>query len=226
MPSKIERPILTQSIDWTIERIGALSTPEARQLRGNADRLGATDIVKLCDEVLATRPRGMANRRKRKPNDRIGRRLVSRRKAFELRNVILGNARSSWGGVRKADGIVVLTLWADGVKRDGAESSYLLWAPNIDGARPWADKPGGIERLKHCKLAAERGEAEGMLVYGEPLEGHLPEDRAATIEGVDSERVLTLKVEQRGAEFWAVWGKASTQNRAVVEVEPFSLAAA
>lgn len=224
---KIERPILTQSIDWTIERIGALSTLEARQLRGNADRLGVSDIVKLCDAVLASRPRGMANvRRKRKRNDRTGRRLVSRRKAFESRNVILGNARSSWGGVRKADGIVVLTLWADSVKRDGADSSYLLWAPNTDGARPWADKPGGLERLKHCKLAAERGEAEGLLVYGEPLEGYLPEDRAATIEGVDSERVLALKVEQRGQEFWAVWGKASTQNRAVVEVEPFSLAAA
>ena len=37
---------------WTREKIESLSTPEVRELRVNALRLGETEIAALCDEVL------------------------------------------------------------------------------------------------------------------------------------------------------------------------------
>jgi len=46
-----------------------------------------------------------------------------------------------------------------------------------------------------------------VLVYGEPLDGYLPEDRARSVHGVDPEIVLQLEVERRGDEYWAVWGR-------------------
>ena len=46
-----------RSAAWTKERIDALSTPEIRQLRENAQRLGETEIVGLCDEILKVRPK-------------------------------------------------------------------------------------------------------------------------------------------------------------------------
>jgi len=45
-------------VDWTRERIDALTTPDVRQLRANAERLNATDVMQLCDAVLGERPRG------------------------------------------------------------------------------------------------------------------------------------------------------------------------
>jgi len=47
-----------RSVDWTRERIAALATPEVRQLRANAERLNAPEIVQRCDAVLGERPRG------------------------------------------------------------------------------------------------------------------------------------------------------------------------
>jgi hypothetical protein len=49
-----------RSAAWTKERIEALSTPEVRQLRDNADRLGEGEIVALCDEIVKARPRSGA----------------------------------------------------------------------------------------------------------------------------------------------------------------------
>ena len=49
-----------RSAAWTKERIQALSTPEVRQLRDNADRLGEGEIVALCDEIVKARPRSGA----------------------------------------------------------------------------------------------------------------------------------------------------------------------
>ena len=46
-----------RSAAWTKERIDALSTPEIRQLRENALRLGETEIVGLCDEIIKVRPK-------------------------------------------------------------------------------------------------------------------------------------------------------------------------
>jgi len=82
----------------------------------------------------------------------------------------------------------------------------VLWAPNIDRFRPWSDTASGRERLKHCRLSRERDGAEGLLVYGETLDGHLPEDKARSVHGVP-ETVFRFKVEKHGEEYWAVWGK-------------------
>ena len=196
---------------WTFEKISALSTPEVRQLRANAERLQEDDIAALCAQVLGDRPRGLAGPRapsKKKRAD--GRRLVSRSLAFGMRGVTLANRFWSRSGLT-ASGDVVVALWAEDVRRDNAGSSYLLWAPNVGGARPWSDKPGGKERLEHCRRAIERGSAEGLLVFGTRLEGTLPDEKALTVDGADAESVLSIGVEKRGEEYWATWGmKAAT----------------
>jgi len=193
---------------WTIERITRLGRGEVTQLRTNAAGLGDLDVVALCDKALLGAPKdpgdGMARRLKAS-----GVRLVSRRSAFETRGVTL-QSLSSWGGMRHSDGMVVMSIWKDAIRSEGGECSYLLWAPNEKGARPWSDKPAGQERLEHCKKACERGAAEVLLVYGEPVEGRIPEDKAKTISGVDAAIVLQVAVVQRGREYWAVWGGRRT----------------
>jgi len=190
---------------WTREKIESLSTPEVRQLSANALNLGEPEIAALCEEVLDARPRG------RPPVRRVvrkgePRRLVSRAQALGLRGVTLRNRSWSRGGVRESDGAVVLALWAEDVQLADGASNYLLWAPNVEGARPWSDTPGGQERLEHCRLAAEGGNAEGLLVYGERMEGSLPDDKALSVQGADPHTVLTLRVEKRAEEYWATWG--------------------
>lgn len=189
--------------EWTAERLGRLTTQELKQLRENAERLNETALVELCSEAL------VGKRATKKPAraKTHARRLIARTRAFEARGVHLADARTSWGGVRKADGAVVLALWAASVlSRDGA-CRYLLWTPE----RPWSDSPAGRERLAHCRTAVERGAAEGLLVYGDALEGYLPEDKAHAILGVDAEVVIPIKVEQVGPEYWAVWGRKEPQ---------------
>jgi hypothetical protein len=56
-----------RSAAWTKERIDALSTPEIRQLRENAQRLGETEIVGLCDEILKVRPKTGSGLKTAKP---------------------------------------------------------------------------------------------------------------------------------------------------------------
>jgi hypothetical protein len=46
-----------RSAAWTRDRIELLSTPEIRQLRENAERLGEQEIVGLCEEVIKVRPK-------------------------------------------------------------------------------------------------------------------------------------------------------------------------
>ena len=48
----------SRSVKWTKERIAALTTPDVRQLRANAERLNDPEIMALCDTVLGERPRG------------------------------------------------------------------------------------------------------------------------------------------------------------------------
>ena len=194
-------------MDWTEDRIEPLSTAEVRQLRANAGALGKQDVVALCDGVLRHRPKGGGERHGGHTPVRDGRHLVSRSKAFEMRGVLLQDPTSSRGGVRRSDGTVVMTIWADDIRTADGTCSYLLWAPNVNGSRPWSDKPGGKERLEHCRRAVAHGAAEGLLVYGERLEGELPEDKASTVHGTDPNTVLRVLVTQRGEEFWATWGK-------------------
>ena len=194
--------------EWTVARIGELSVQEIKQLLENAERLDEPALVERCRAALRGARSSHRRLAQRSPATRTkARRLIARVKAFEARGVYLQDARSSWSGVRKADGMVVMALWADGIETAEGACRYLLWAPNVNGARPWSDKAAGKERLEHCKRALELGSAEGLLVYGVGLAAHLPEDKAQAIHGADAETVLTFKVEQVGTEFWARWGK-------------------
>jgi hypothetical protein len=196
-----------RAADWTLERVAQMSVKDIKQLRENAERLNEPELAALCSAAL----KGQVTSRKQAKRTGItgtkARHLVARIKAFEARGVYLTDQRTSWGGQRKADGAVVLALWADAVQLVDGACRYLLWAPNVDGSRPWSDKPAGKERLEHCKRAIERGGAEGLLVYGVMSEGSLPEDKAEAIHGVDADTVLAFEVQAEGDEYWATWGR-------------------
>ncbi len=198
--------------DWTSERIDRLETPDVRQLRENAEKLGATEVVALCDAALNARPRTTTTRGRAGPVPKRARGLMSRQKAFQARGVVLHDAESGWSGVRNTDGTVVMSLWAPAVVSSEGGCSQLLWAPNTDGARPWSDTAAGQERLKHCKLALERGGGEGILVHGKHFDGEAAEHNASSVYGADPECVIQFKVEQRGAEYWAVWGAKAVER--------------
>lgn len=201
---------------WTRERIAQLPVQEITQLRANAERLNEPDLAALCTDVLTeARSRARTEARSNVAPRTKGRKLIARAKAFEARGVRLQDVRTSWGGVRASDGAIVLALWSDAIESVDGTFRYLLWAANADGSRPWSDTPGGRERLEHCKRAIELGGAEGLLVYGQRLEGKAPEDRASAIYGVDAETVLVLQVEARGEEYWAVWGRKPAESPAV-----------
>lgn len=195
---------------WTRERLDRLSRQELTNLQANAERLGEAGLATLCAELLKERPRRgpasspVATRLKGRRN------LLARSRAFEARGVWLQDARTSWSGVRKEDGMVVMALWHAAVQSQGGTCACLLWAPNVKGTRPWSDTPAGRERLEHCKLALTGKGAEGLLVYGQALEGRLPEERARTVLGIDSETTIRFQVERRGDEYWAIWGKRAT----------------
>lgn len=197
---------VTRDTVWSFERIDKLPTPEVRALLENAQRLESQEIEGICRQVLESRPRGMAVARvaPRKPR-KDGRKLVSRAFAFGMHGVHLANRFWSRSGVTTG-GDVMFALWADDIRRDATGSRCLLWAPNADGNRPWSETPGGQERLAHCKAAVERGNARGLLTFGTRLEGVLPEQKVASMDGVDAESVLEIQVERDGESYWAVWG--------------------
>jgi hypothetical protein len=176
---------------WSRERIDKLSTAELRALLINAERLKETEVAALCNEILNARPRGHAPARRDK-RGLPAHALVTRTKAFEMHGVSPRNRTWSRGGVR-TDGAVVLALRVDEVQPAGSGKACLLWGPNVAGSRPWSDSPGGQERLEHCRMALERGAAEGLLIYG------------AKTDRVDAQTVLKLQVEKRDDEYWATW---------------------
>lgn len=194
--------------EWTLHRITQMTVQEIKQLRENAERLNETQVAALCSEALRCASPRARSRAGGKSLARIkARHLIARGRAFEARGVWLQDRRTSWGGLRKSDGAVVMALWADAIESADGGCRYLLWAPNVGGSRPWSDQPAGRERLEHCKQAMAQGQAEGLLVYGERFAGHIPEDKAYAVHGVDPETVVVFRVEQRGSEFWAYWGK-------------------
>jgi hypothetical protein len=193
--------------EWTRERIDRLQPQDIKQLRANAERLGELELVALCTELLKTVRRSPSVARSKSAPRTKARRLIARTKAFEARGVWLADPNTSWSGVRKSDGAIVMALWADAVESADGACACLLWRPNAAGARPWSDKAAGKERLEHCRGAMARGGAEGLLVYGQALADQLPEEKAYTVHGADPETVIVFTVELRGTEYWAVWGK-------------------
>src|SRR5262245_37307671 len=185
-----------------------MTVQDIKRLRENAERLHETQVAALCSEALrCASPRARSRAGAKFPARTRARRLIARASAFEARGVWLQDRRTSWGGLRKSDGAVVMALWADAIESADGGCRYLLWAPNVGGSRPWSDQPAGRERLEHCKQAMEQGQAEGLLVYGERSTGHMPEEKAYAVHGVDPETVVVFRVEQREAEYWAHWGK-------------------
>lgn len=196
-----------RATDWTRERLEQLGRQELLNLQANATRLGESELAALCEQLLKDCPR-----RGRASSGAVLRikgrhKLLPRSRAFGARGVWLQDPRTSWSGIRKADGMVVMALWQAAVQTVDGACLCLLWSPNSDGVRPWSDSAAGRERLEHCKLAMQRGAAEGLLVLGEPLEGRLPEDRARTVLGIDAGTLVHFHVELRGGEYWACWGK-------------------
>jgi hypothetical protein len=192
---------------WTAERLSRLDRKELLQLRGNAARLAEPELAARCDDILKDLPSrgprssGAAARRKDVQA------LIPRSRAFQAQGVWLRDARTSWSGVRKEDGAIVFGLWAGAVDSGDGGCACLLWKPNDDGERPWSDSAAGRERLEHCVAALRRGGGEGLLVHGEAAPGLLPEDRARSITGIAPDKVVKFRVEKRGEEYWAVWGK-------------------
>ena len=193
---------------WTVERLERLDREELSRLQTNAERLGETELAASCAQLVKTRPiRGGA----KDGGARSSLHLIPRSRAFAARGVHLADPGKSWSGIRKSDGAIVIALWKAAIQLKDGGCACLLWAPNLEGARPWSDTEAGRERLEHCRLAAKGAKAEGLLVHGDALDGRLPEDRAGSVLGIDPGTVIHLAVEQRGDEYWAVWGKRSTQ---------------
>ena len=205
-------PPLTRSTVWSAERIQALTTPELRQLHANAQRLQEGDVEALCAQALSLRGRSALARKPtiRKKRRTDGRRLISRSQAFGMRGVTLANRFWSRSGLTKTGDVVFAFFNGDVRHEAGGASNCMLWAPNTGGTRPWSDSPGGQERLAHCKKAVERGRAEGLQVFGTPLEGTLPEEKMQSVDGADADSVLDIRVEKRGDQFWASWGGKTT----------------
>jgi hypothetical protein len=195
--------------DWTMERVAKLDRDEIEQLRANALGLGEHEVAAICEKALVHSPKRRTTPAAKQAK---AQRLISRSAAFEARGVYLDDARTSWGGVRKSDGAVVMGLWAAAVKSRDGGCGCLLWAPNVDGSRPWSDSASGQERLKHCRLVMDGAAAEGLLVFGQALEGHVPEEKARSIYGVDPQTVVRFKVEKRAEQYWAVWGRRAKET--------------
>jgi len=198
--------------DWTLARISGLSVQDIKRLRDNAERLNEAAVAELCSQALRDARSSQSRVQRKSAPGTKARHLIARAKAFQARGVFLTDPRTSWGGVRKSDGVVVMALWADAVETADGGCRYLLWAPNADGSRPWSDKAAGKERLEHCRDALRLGSAEGLLVYGQRLAAHLPEDKAYAVYGADAETVLSFEVVQVGAEFWAQWGRKAAPS--------------
>lgn len=203
-----------RSSRWTRERLDQLDRAELVNLQANATRLGEIDLAAVCGDLLRQPARRVRTSSGPVVPMKRRRKLLSRGNAFAAMGVWLQDPRTSWSGVRKADGMVIMALWLGSVRTIDGGCVCLLWSPNRQGVRPWSDSVAGRERLDHCKLAVQRGAAEGLLVHGEPLEGRLPEDRARTVLGIEAQTSVHLEVELRGGEYWGSWGRRKAAAQA------------
>jgi hypothetical protein len=127
------------------------------------------------------------------------RRKVSRVQAFTEQGVSLRFPARSWSGVRADDGAVVIAVREAEVQSAFEGFRCLLWAPVIEGATEWIDRPAKGERLQHCRLALLNGGAEGLVVGGPRAE-------------VNADSVLAMRVELREGEYWAFWGPVACSS--------------
>ena len=137
------------------------------------------------------------------PSSRISR--ISRIQAFAEQGVRLAYPERSWSGVRQDDGGVVIAIREGEVQSCADGFRCLLWAPVIEGATEWVDRPIKQERLGHCRLAFAYGGADGLLVGGVSAQ-------------VEAGLVMSLRVEKLGAEYWAFWGTLAACNTAEADL--------
>lgn len=123
------------------------------------------------------------------------RRRISRIQAFADEGVSLAYPLRSWSGVRENGGAVVFALRQADVQACAGGFRCLLWAPVIEGATEWVDRPIKKERLGHCRLAVALGGANALLLYGSAAE-------------VDRGSAFPLRVALRGREYWGYWSSA------------------
>jgi hypothetical protein len=126
---------------------------------------------------------------------RTDRSLLSWRRACELQGVALKYPTRSSSGVRFDDGAIVFAIRAAEVLLNEHGCTVLLGAPDASEARRGCDEAAAHERLKNCRVAAKRGRAVGLLVYGEH-------------PAVYADAPFELRVEKIGTEYWAYWGSA------------------
>ena len=125
-------------------------------------------------------------------------------RAFEWRGVTLKFPSLSRSGVRGDDGMIVFAMPRARVRVDDWGSSCPLWIPSGAGPRGEMERPSGLERLQHCRLAMRHGLAEGFLLDADDA----PETPS---------EALALRVIKAGDEYWAIWGATA---RARVAEEP------
>lgn len=117
--------------------------------------------------------------------------VVLRARFFRSHGVALESPSRSSSGVREEDGMVMFAMPVKRVRVDAWGCSCLLWAPR----NRFVHDALTLEVLRHCKLAAQHGAAEGFL---------LGEDQAP----VEGQELLALRVVKVDAEYWARWGSA------------------
>jgi len=127
---------------------------------------------------------------------------LSRQQAFAEQGVTLAYPARSWSGVREDDGAVVFAMRGAEIHTAFDGFRCLLWAPVIEGATEWVDRPAKEERLAHCRRALAHGGADGLVASGAAAE-------------IDRGCVYSLRVEKIGAEYWAFWGALATSEAAV-----------
>ena len=116
----------------------------------------------------------------------------SRARFFQSHGVELESAVRSRSGVRHEDGRVVFALSVARVRVDASGCSCLLWTITDHSG----DYTSSAETLRHCRLAARHGVAEGFLLGKD----NAPVERLA---------LFALLVVKRGEEYWARWGHAA-----------------
>jgi hypothetical protein len=135
-----------------------------------------------------------------------GRSHVSLSQAFRAQGIRLKFPTRSRSGIRWEDGAVVIAMDRRDVQSSAEGFRCRLWRPVHERRAPGADWPILKERYEHCRLAARHGSAEGLLIEKGGL--------------VESDALLTLVVERRGAEYWASWGTTALRQRGLHQIPP------